>query len=125
MKTELPNLPGAVIRDYFTDHLHRLRGTSPYARRSYRDNIVLPSRFLSRDRNKPVTGLDLTDLHPPGILAFLSHLEQERNNGVLARNFRLPAVHAFFHFVASRNPEHPELAQHVFGIPFKRATTGH
>src|SRR6185437_6375142 len=26
-------------------------------------------------------------------------------------------IHAFFHFVASRNPEHLELAQRVLGIP--------
>jgi len=32
MKTELPNLLGAVIRDYFMDHLPRLRGTSPHNR---------------------------------------------------------------------------------------------
>ena len=37
------------------------------------------------------------------------------------RNVRLSAIHAFFHFVASRNPEHLELAQRVLGIPFKRA----
>ena len=36
-------------------------------------------------------------------------------------NVRLSAIHAFFHFVASRNPEHLELAQRVLGIPFKRA----
>jgi len=46
------------------------------------------------------------DLDPPGILAFLSHLEQERKNVVSTRNVRLSAIHAFFHFVASRNPEH-------------------
>ncbi len=55
------------------------------------------------------------------ILAFLSHLEQERKNGVSTRNVRLSAIHAFFHFVASRNPEHLDLAQRVLGIPFKRA----
>ena len=121
MKTGLPNLLGAVIRDYFTDHLPRLRGTSPHTIHSYRDSMVLLLRFLSRQRNKPITGLDLTDLDPPGILAFLSHLEQERNNGVSTRNVRLSAIHAFFHFVASRNPEHLELAQRVLGIPFKRA----
>ena len=74
MKTELPNLLGAAIRDYFTDHLPRLRGTSPHTIHSYRDSMVLLLRFLSRQRNKPITGLDLTDLDPPGILAFLSHL---------------------------------------------------
>ena len=79
MKTGLPNLLGAAIRDYFTDHLPRLRGTSPRTIHSYRDSMVLLLRFLSRQRNKPITGLDLTDLDPPGILAFLSHVEQERN----------------------------------------------
>jgi integrase/recombinase XerD len=120
MKTQLPNLLGAAIRDYFTDHLPRLRGTSPHTIHSYRDSMVLLLRFLARQRNKPITGLDLTDLDPPGILAFLSHLEQERKNGVSTRNVRLSAIHAFFHFVASRNPEHLELAQRVLGIPFKR-----
>lgn len=121
MKPELPNLLGAAVRDYFTDHLPRLRGTSPHTIHSYRDSIVLLLRFLSQRRNKPVATLDLADLDPPGILAFLSHLEQERNNGVSTRNVRLSAIHAFFHFVAARNPEHLDLAQRVLGIPFKRA----
>jgi len=120
MKTGLPNLLGAIIREYFTDHLPRLRGTSPHTIHSYRDSIVLLLRFLSRQRVKPITGLDLTDLDPRGILAFLSHLEQERKNSVSTRNVRLSAIHAFFHFVASRNPEHLELAQRILGIPFKR-----
>lgn len=121
MKAGLPNLLGAIIRDYFTDHLPRLRGTSPHTIHSYRDSMVLLLRFLARERNRPVTTLDLTDLTPPGVLAFLSHLEQERKNGVSTRNVRLSAIHAFFHFVASRNPEHLELSQRVLGIPFKRA----
>jgi integrase/recombinase XerD len=121
MKTGPPNLLGAAIRDYFTDHLPRLRGTSPHTIHSYRDSIVLLLRFLSHQQKKLVTGLDLTDLDPPGILAFLSHLEQERKNGVSTRNVRLSAIHAFFHFVAARNPEHLDLAQRVLGIPFKRA----
>jgi site-specific recombinase XerD len=120
MKTGFPNLLGAAVRDYFTDHLPRLRGTSPHTIHSYRDSIVLLLRFLSRQRNKPVTGLDLPDLNPTGILAFLSYLEQERKNGVSTRNVRLSAIHAFFHYVASRNPEQLELAQRVLGIPFKR-----
>jgi site-specific recombinase XerD len=120
MKPGIPNLLGAAMRDYFTDHLPRLRGTSPHTLHSYRDSLVLLLRFLSQQRQKPVTGLDLTDLDPPGILAFLSHLEQGRKNAVSTRNVRLSAIHAFFHFAAARNPEHLELAQRVLGIPFKR-----
>lgn len=120
MKPGTPNLLGAAVRDYFTDHLPRLRGTSPHTIHSYRDSMVLLLRFLARQRNKPITGLDLTDLDPPGILAFLAHLEKERNNSASTRNVRLSAIHAFFRFVAGRNPEHPALAQRVLGIPFKR-----
>lgn len=121
MKTHSPNLLGVIVRDYFTDHLPCLRGTSPHTIHSYRDSIVLLLRFLSVQRKKPVTALDLTDLDPSGIIAFLSYLEQERKNGVPTRNVRLSAIHAFFRFVASRNPEHLDLAQRVLGIPFKRA----
>jgi hypothetical protein len=46
MKTGPPNLLGAAIRDYFTDHLPRLRGTSPHTIHSYRDSMVLLLRRL-------------------------------------------------------------------------------
>ncbi len=121
MKRQLPNLLGAVVRDYFTDHLPRVRGTSPHTIHSYRDSLALLLRFLSARSKRPVAELDLKDLDPPGILAFLSYLERERKNGVATRNVRLSAIHALFRFTASRNPEHLELAQRVLGIPFKRA----
>ena len=121
MKKTLPNLLGAIVRDYFTDHLSNLRGMSRHTIQSYRDSLVLLLRFLSARRNRPLAELDLTDLDPPSILAFLSYLEQERKNTVATRNVRLTAIHALFRFVASRNPEHLNLAQHVLGIPFKQA----
>ena len=104
MKRSTPNLLGAIIRDYFMDHLPRLRGSSPHTIHSYRDSLVLLLRFLSGQRGQAITQLDLTDIDPPGILAFLSYLEQERKNRVPTRNVRLSAIHAFFHFVAARNP---------------------
>lgn len=121
MRRQLSNLLGAVVRDYFTDHLPRVRGMSPHTIQSYRDSLALLLRFLSRRSKRPVAELDLKDLDPPGILAFLSHLERERKNGAATRNVRLSAIHALFHFVASRNPECLDLAQRVRGIPFKRA----
>jgi site-specific recombinase XerD len=121
MKKRLPNLLGAIIRDYFTDHLPCVRGTSPHTIHSYRDSVMLLLRFASARSQRPVANLDLKDLDPPGILAFLSYLERERKNGVATRNVRLSAIHALFRFLASRNPEHLDLAQRVLGIPFKRA----
>jgi site-specific recombinase XerD len=121
MKRQLSNLLGAIVRDYFTDHLPRVRGMSPHTIHSYRDSLMLLLRFLSVRGKRPVAELDLKDLDPAGILAFLSHLEKERENGAATRNVRLSAIHALFRFVASRNPEHLDLAQRVRGIPFKRA----
>ena len=121
MKRQLPNLLGAIVRDYFTEHLPRVRGMSPHTIHSYRDTLVLLLRFLSARSKRPVVELDLKDLAPPAILAFLSYLEKERKNGATTRNVRLSAIHALFRYVASRNPEHLELAQRVRGIPFKRA----
>lgn len=121
MKKQLPNLLGAIVRDYFTDHLPRVRGMSPHTIHSYRDSLVLLLRFLSAGGKRPVAELDLKDIDPPRILAFLSYLERERKNGVATRNVRLTAIHAFFRFIASRNPEHLDLVQRVLGIPFKRA----
>jgi integrase/recombinase XerD len=115
------NLLGAIVRDYFTDHLPRLRGSSPHTIHSYRDSIVLLLRYVAEQRRTPVAALDLADLDTARILAFLSHLEDRRNNGVATRNVRLAAIHAFFRFVASRNPEQLDLAQRVIAVPFKRA----
>jgi integrase/recombinase XerD len=115
------NLLGAIIRDYFTDHLPRLRGSSPHTIHSYRDSIALLLRYVAEQRKAPVAALDLADLDIPHILAFLSHLEDRRKNSVATRNVRLAAIHAFFRFVASRNPEQLELAQKVIAVPFKRA----
>src|SRR5437773_12212203 len=121
MKKQSPNLLGAVVRDYFTDHRPRLRGTSPHTFHSYRDSIVLLLRFVSEQRKKPVAVLDLVDLDPSGILAFLSYLEHDRKNGVSTRNVRLSAIHAFFRYVGTRHPDQLELIQQIMGIPFKRA----
>ncbi|HKD44502.1 MAG TPA: site-specific integrase, partial [Candidatus Angelobacter sp.] len=121
MKRQLPNLLGAIVRDYFTDHLLHLGGTSPHTLHRYRDSLVLLLRFLSARGQRPLAELDLTDLDPPGILAFLSYLERERHHGVATRSVRLSALHALFGFVASLSPEHVDLAQRVLGIPFKRA----
>jgi site-specific recombinase XerD len=110
-----------IVRDYFTDYLPRIRGASAHTIHSYRDSLVLLLRFVSEERKKPVTALDLDDLDQSGILAFLLHLEKKRDNSVSTRNVRLSAIHAMFRFVASHNPEYLDQAHRIIGIPFKRA----
>ena len=66
-----------AIRDYFTDHLPRLRGSSPRTIHSYRESIAMLLHYFSGQRGKAITQLDPTDVDPPSILAFLSYLEKE------------------------------------------------
>lgn len=119
MNAPLPNALGRALRDFFTDHLPRLRGMSPHTVRSYRDTFVLLLRFLA-GRGREVATLDLEDLGVEDVLAFLQHLEDGRQNTPATRNVRLAAVHAFFRYLAGRHPERLEQCQRILGVPCKR-----
>jgi integrase/recombinase XerD len=121
MAAKTPNLLGPALRNYFTDHLPRLRGMSPNTIQSYRDSLALLLRFVACERKRTVADLDLTDIDPEKVLAFLSYLERDRKNGVTTRNVRISAIHAFFRYVGTRHPEQLDLVQRILGIPFKRA----
>jgi len=116
----LPNRLASSLRDYFANHLPCLRGMSPHTVRSYRDTMVLLLRFIASTQKVEVCSLDLADLHPDRILAFLAHLEKDRGNSVTTRNVRLAAIHAFFRYVGAQHPDHLEQAQRILGVPFKR-----
>ena len=99
-----PNDLARALRAFFADHLPRVRGTSPHTILSYRDSLVLLLRFVATETQRSVLQLDLDDLAPQPILAFLQHLELNRHNSVATRNVRLAAVHAFFRYCAMEYP---------------------
>jgi len=111
----------AAIRDFFADHLPRLRGMSPHTLQSYRDSFKLFLRFLSMEMKRNVTVLNLDDLTPEHLIRFLQHLEDTRKNTTATRNVRLAAIHSFFRYLATRHPERLEHCQQILAIPFKRA----
>jgi integrase/recombinase XerD len=117
-----PTVLARALRGFFTEYLPTVRGVSPHTVRSYRDALLLFLRFLMIDRGRPVAALDLDDLTPDVVLAFLAHLETERGNGVATRNARLAALHAFARYVATCAPDHLATCQRLLAVPFKRAT---
>jgi site-specific recombinase XerD len=121
MIVRFPNALARALRDFFADHLPRLRGVSPHTVQSYRDSLALLLRFAAAQRGRPVAALDLDDLGPEEVVAFLQHLEDERHNSISTRNVRLAAIHAFVRYLAARHPERLEQCQRILGIPFKRA----
>lgn len=95
MKVPAPNKLALRLGEYFTNHLPRVRGMSAHTIHSYRDSVVLFLRFLASQRSRG-HDLDLDDIEPDHVIAFLTHLEEVRKNGVTTRNVRLAAIHAFF-----------------------------
>ena len=118
-----PNSLARSLRQFFSDHLPAIRGLSPNTIPSYRDTVVLLLRFVAQTKHLDPVRLDLSDLLPEDVLAFLKHLEVERSNKTSTRNVRLAAIHAFFRHVATQYPEHLEQAQRILSIPLKRAQT--
>ena len=121
MIVQFPNALARALRDFFADHLPRIRGMSPHTVQSYRDSLALLLRFVAQERGRPVAELDLDDFGTEVVVAFLQHLEDHRHNSVSTRNVRLAALHAFIRYLAARHPERLEQCQRILGIPFKRA----
>lgn len=123
MKNNIPNVLAVALRDFFSDYLPRLRGMSPHTLLSYRDAFALLLRFIAMSKSRPVHDIDLEDIGPAEVLAFLNHLETDRHNAASTRNVRLAGLHGFFRYVAGRYPDRLAHSQQILGIPFKRSLT--
>jgi integrase/recombinase XerD len=123
VKGNHPTTFALALRAFFSEHMPLTRGLSPHTVLSYRDALVLLLRFLATRHQCAVVELDLGQLTPPDLIAYLEHLEIDRGNGAATRNARLAAVHSFVRFVATRHPEHLEMCQRLLAVPSKRART--
>ena len=117
---DIPFQGSHCLRQFFADHLPRLRGMSPCTIRSYRDSFKLLLRFVSSQRRWDAAKLDLDDIGPQEVMDFLQHLEDHRHNSAATRNVRLAAIHSFFRYIATSYPERLEHCQRILSIPFKR-----
>src|SRR5439155_6704360 len=87
---------------------------------SYRDTWRLFLCFVSLRRKRTVDALSLGDLDAREVLAFLQHLEDDREVSVGTRNCRLAAIHSFFAFVAYREPLAIAQCSEIARIPVKK-----
>lgn len=110
----------ALIQQFFTEYLVTQRALSPCTIASYRDAMLLFLDFAQHRLNKMPTALNLSDITPDLILAFLDHLEQQRHNSVRSRNLRLTALRAFLKFAARRDVSSFFIIEQALGIPMKR-----
>ncbi len=109
-----------LLEAFFTQRLMHQRQASPHTIASYRDTLRLLLAYAQTKLGKQPTQLTIADLDASFIGSFLNHLEQERQNNPRSRNVRLAAIHAFFRFVAFREPLYSAMAQQIMAIPMKR-----
>ncbi len=114
-----PSFP-SLVQQFFTEYLVTQRALSPHTVASYRDALILFLDFAHERLGKAPTELRLADIEPELILAFLDHLEQQRNNTVRSRNLRLTALRAFLKFAARRDVSSLHAIERALGVPMKR-----
>ena len=79
----------ALVQSFFAEHLTQQRGLSARTVAAYRDAFL---QFAQARLHKAPTAIQLADITPTLILAFLDHLESDRHNAVRSRNARLAAL---------------------------------
>ena len=121
-ETPAPKAPSfaALVQQFFTEYLVAQRAVSPRTVACYRDALLLFLDFASRRLGKVPTAMQLADLQPDLILAFLDHLEQDRKNSVRSRNLRLTALRAFLKFAGRRDVASLHDVERALAVPMKR-----
>jgi site-specific recombinase XerD len=114
-----PSFP-SLMQQFFTEYLVAQRALSPRTTASYRDAWMLFLDFARKHLCTLPTALCLADIEPDLILAFLDHLEQQRQNSVQSRNVRLAALRAFLKFAAGRDVSSLHAIERALGVPTKR-----
>ncbi len=110
----------SLVQQFFSEYLVAQRALSPCTVASYRDAMMLFLDFAHKRLGKAPTELNLADIEPELILAFLDHLEEERHNSVRSRNLRLTALRAFLKFAERRDVSSFHVIEQALGVPMKR-----
>ena len=111
------------LTQFFGEYLPAQRDVSTNTIKAYRDAFMLLLRYC-RDQcslaPEKVT-LDLLDM--PLLLAFLDYLQTARNCCARTRNHRLSALHAFFRYLQTEDPDRILKCQQILAIPLQRIAT--
>jgi integrase/recombinase XerD len=108
------------VQRFFAERLASQLHASPNTIASYRDTFRLLLRYAADRLRRQPTQLQVVDLDASLVGDFLTFLETNRGNGARSRNTRLSAIHSFFKYVASNEPQLLHHCQQVLAMPTKR-----
>lgn len=105
---------------YLTDFLPGQRNVSPNTIKSYRDAFKQYLIFMQEEQRIRPERISFTSVTMSSIKDFLHWLETCKNVSTSTRNQRLAAIHSFFRYAQTENPEILYESQKILGIPFKK-----
>jgi site-specific recombinase XerD len=105
------------LRAFLTSYLPTQRKLSPNTISGYRYAFVLLLRYCNEVRGLRLEQLQLEQLDAALVVDFLEHLEHERGCSPSTRNHRLAAIHSFFRYVQTEDPQRLVHCQRVLAIP--------
>jgi len=109
-----------TLTRYLTDFLPGQRNVSPNTIKSYRDAFKQYLTFMHEEQGIRPEKISFALATTITIKDFLYWLETCKKVSINTRNQRLAAVHSFFRYAQSENPEILFESQKVLGIPFKK-----
>jgi integrase/recombinase XerD len=114
------HLLGPFVRR-FLDEVVTDRNLTINTQRSYRDSTQVFLRFLREHHGLDAGAVMVEQITAAVVRGFLVHLEDDRGNSPSTRNQRLKALHALFHFIASKIPELADHIAPIHAIPLRRS----
>jgi site-specific recombinase XerD len=108
------------LSEFLSDYLPGQRNVSPNTIMAYRDTFALFLRYCRDVRELPPEKLDMKHMDTSLVLGFLEHLESDRKCSARTRNHRLAALHSFFRYVQTEEPQLLFQCQRILAIPLQR-----
>ncbi len=109
-----------TLTSYLADFLPGQRNVSPNTIKSYRDAFKQFLMFMQEEQGVKPERITFAAVTTQSIKEFLSWLESFKNVSTSTRNQRLAAIHSFFRYAQTENPEIIFKSQKILGISFKK-----
>lgn len=109
-----------TLTNYLADFLPGQRNVSSNTIKAYRDVFKQFLVFMKQEQGVGPERISFAAVTTDSIRKFLKWLEEFKNVSISTRNQRLAAIHSFFRYAQTENPEIIFESQRILGIPFKK-----
>lgn len=108
------------ISKFLTEYLSGTKNYSINTVRSYRDTFKLLLIYFEEKRSISAHKIKIENITPEALRGFTEWLTTTRDSSVRSVNIRLAAIHAFFKYLQSREPQYLFQCQQVMSVELAR-----